>query len=304
MSKKYSLLFVRFISFVITLSSTGAAALEAPASMSGGYDNKFKWRRPAEIARVAEPYAGGDMPASMQMKWNPAPVAAEEEVVAEMPRPASQVFKDSQNSVAKSSPSSMAEDSGITFGPKISTLGYGVEAGKMVNEKVGVRGNVQYANTSDSVKADGIKYDGKTDWLTAGALVDYYPVESSGFRFTGGTYLGNNSIDLSSTPTANTQVGDTTYTTGDIGTLNGKARTNMFAPYAGLGYNSFRQDFGNWNVNLDAGVKFNGKPEVELSHTGGGVSAADLATESSRIEDDMDLTQLNPVAGLTVGYKF
>lgn len=278
---------VRLASFTIMVSSTAVAAMEAPASMKGGYENKFKWYKTNVVSASGQPAVA---PASVNAAQ---PHSMQPEQTANVEAMNKELVKSSQ-----------ADEYAITAGPRLSTLGYGVEAGKKINKHLGVRGNVSYAKADTGQTVNGIRYDADLDWLTAGALLDYYPFESSGFRFTGGGYAGDNNVDFKATPSATTTIGNNSYTTGQIGTINGKAKTNMFAPYAGLGYNSIYQDFGPWNVNLDAGVKFNGNPDVALSLTGGGVSNADLQTESARIEDDLDLTKFYPVVGLTVGYRF
>jgi hypothetical protein len=285
-------LHVKIISSAIMLLSTSAAAQpNMPASMDKNYTNKLNWYRPV----------GAPPPSQIAPKPNFVQHANPQGIDLS---PLSMNNKAAQQGEAQSQTNSAASDDKIVAGVKLGTLGYGVEVGKMLNNRFGTRGNIQYAKAKTSDTINNIAYSAETDWLTAGALLDYYPIESSGFRFTGGGYVGNNDLKFSATPSGDTIIGANTYTTSDIGTINGKAKTNMFAPYAGLGYNSFKQDFGNWNVNVDAGVKFNGSPDVSLAATGGGVSDADLSAESSKIQEDLDLTEFYPVAGLTVGYKF
>ncbi len=279
-------------SAIIFLSTSSAAQPNMPASMDKNYTNKLNWYRPV-----------GSTPPS-QVEAKPSFVQQANPKNNLDLSPLSMNNKVHQNADAQNQTNSAASDDKIVAGVKLGTLGYGVEVGKMLNNKIGTRGNIQYAKAKTSDTINNIAYSADADWLTAGALLDYYPIESSGFRFTGGGYVGNNDLKFKATPSADTVIGSNTYTTGDIGTINGKAKTNMFAPYAGLGYNSFKQDFGNWNVNVDAGVKFNGSPDVALSASGGGVSDADLNQESSKIQEDLKLTEFYPVAGLTVGYKF
>lgn len=284
-------LHIKIISSAIFLLSTSAVAQATPASMDKNYTNKLNWYRPV----------GSPPPSQVAPKPNFVQTNSQNNIDLS---PLSMNNKAPQKASSESQTNNMAADSDIVAGVKLGTLGYGVEVGKMLNNRFGTRGNIQYAKAKTSDTINNIAYSAETDWLTAGALLDYYPIESSGFRFTGGGYVGNNDVKFSATPSGDTIIGANTYTTTDIGTINGKAKTNMFAPYAGLGYNSFKQDFGNWNVNVDAGVKFNGSPDVTLAATGGGVTDEDLSAESSKIQEDLDLTEFYPVAGLTVGYKF
>ncbi len=261
--------------------TASAPVTQTPASLRSDYQNGFKWIRPAETQNIP--------PATFV-------AAAPVQPVAYTPPPA-------PIQPPMQAPEKVSDVGHITVGPKLTTLGYGAEVGTMFNENWGGRANMQYVSESSHIDTDNAKYDAKADWFTTGALVDFYPSSEDGFRVTGGGFLGDNDVSFTANPTNNITIGSTTYTPVQAGTINGKAKTNYFAPYLGLGYSSLRHNWDNWEVAIDAGVKYNGDPDVHMTSSGT-VSQADLDQESGRIEDKLDLTKFYPVAGLTLSYKF
>jgi len=193
-----------------------------------------------------------------------------------------------------------------SVGVSAGTTGLGLEFGYDFSDSFGLRTNGNWLSFSKDVESDGINYDGKLKLFTLGMLGDFYPFES-GFRVTGGAYYNNNHVNLTATPTGTFEIGGTPYTPAQIGSLNGRADFNEFTPYAGLGFTSNRGNPGLSFV-FDAGVMFQGRPEITLAGNGPITTSptfqADLERERQEIADDLKWTRFYPAVRLGVAYRF
>lgn len=193
-----------------------------------------------------------------------------------------------------------------SVGISAGTPGIGVDVGYDFNDTFGLRANGNWFSLSKDVNSDGVNYDGKLKLLSLGLIGDFY-MFGSGFRLTGGAYYNDNHVNLTATPTGNTEIGGTVYTPAQIGTLTGSADYNKFTPYAGLGYTSNRGNPGLSFV-LDAGVMFQGRPDITLTGNGPITATpgfqADLERERQQIADDLSWTRFYPAVRLGVAYRF
>ena len=193
-----------------------------------------------------------------------------------------------------------------SVGVSAGTPGIGLELGYDLNDTFGLRANGNWFSLSKDVESDGVTYDGKLKLFSVGLLGDFYMFES-GFRLTGGAYYNDNHVDLTATPSGNTEIGGTVYTPAQIGNLAGSAEYNRFTPYAGLGYTSNRGDAGLSFV-FDAGVMFQGRPDITLVGNGAITATpgfqADLERERQEIADDLKWTRFYPAVRLGVAYRF
>lgn len=190
---------------------------------------------------------------------------------------------------------------GVTGG----TLGIGPEVGYRVSEMFGVRANATFLSVSRDIDSSGINYDGKAKLKSGGVMVDVYPF-GGGFRLSGGLRINGNEARVVASPTQNVQVGNTTYTPAQIGTLRTETDLNSLAPTLTLGYGgglSKGLTFG-----IEGGAMFQGKMKIKpLTYTGTapiGTIAADLERERQEIQDDIDGFKVYPILQLTIGYRF
>lgn len=203
--------------------------------------------------------------------------------------------------------SSAAHAENYEIGGALTTLGAGIEVGKRINDRFGVRGALLYLPYDESDEIEGIEYEAELEFLNLGLLADWYPTQS-GFRITGGLFIGNNEMDLTANNISSVTVGDTVYTTSEVNSLNGKIEVNDFAPYLGLGWDGVLTKDSRWNLGLDFGVKFHGSPEVSYTASGSLVTTDafqnDLDAEVAQVESDLDSLQYYPVVGLNLKYIF
>jgi hypothetical protein len=200
-----------------------------------------------------------------------------------------------------------AEADRFALTAKAGTLGLGLEGITFVNSKLNARVGVNAFQYDYSGTESDIKYDFDLNLLTFSALVDWLPF-NNGFRLTGGLMVNKNSLDLSAETAGTYKIGDTTYTSAQVGSLTGDLIFNDLAPYVGIGWgNPFGKD-SNWSFSVDLGVMFQGSPDVSLSANGtlssNAVFLDELAREEDRLESETDNFEFYPVISFGVTYKF
>ncbi len=201
-------------------------------------------------------------------------------------------------------------DKGSKFavGLGVGTTGATVEGKFAPNDRVALRGNFNFLSFSVDEEYDDIDYEGDFDATTFGGFVDVAPFKN-GFILSGGAYIGDKEVGLDATPTVNVEIGDQVFTPTEVGTLTGEAKLNSFAPYAGIGYDSFISGSKDWSFNARAGVMFTGSPDVNLVSANGTLSSnptlrQELAAEIAAIEEDADDYKYYPVLSIGVARRF
>lgn len=195
----------------------------------------------------------------------------------------------------------------ISVNLKAGTSGIGVEGEYSLNEYLGVRLGTNYFEYSYDGTNDDVKYNFDLGLKTVSALVDLHPFKGS-FRLSAGAFYNWNKLDATATSSATYDIGNSTYTGAELGTLKGNIDFNKIAPYFGLGWDtSFGKESG-WGVVIDAGALFQGTPKASLS-ADGPISTdptfqQNLALEEKNLQDDLDSYKVYPIISLGVSYRF
>ncbi len=195
-----------------------------------------------------------------------------------------------------------------SFGAQAGTSGLGVEARYDFNERFGLRGSISTLNWDIDETYDGVAYSGELDFSPAGVFLDYFPFQN-GFFVTGGAMLGAPGIDLTATPVASVDIGGTTYTPADVGTLDVNSDIGESAPFIGIGWTSAHNHSGGMYFSALAGAAFYGSADVTLTARNGLLASdptflADLQDEADALEDDLNDFQTYPIVQLSTGYRF
>lgn len=192
---------------------------------------------------------------------------------------------------------------GFALGGKAGTLGLGIEATTGLSERWNLRAGINHYSFKYDETASDVRYDIELDLRSTALLLDWHPFNGI-FRFNIGIVHNKNQADLTATPTANQTIGGTTYTPGQIGTLNGNVSFKKTAPYAGVGWGKAVSKRGGVSFNAEVGALFQGAPEVTLTSSSGTVSQADLRREEQEIENDLDDLKIYPVLSVGLSYQF
>lgn len=196
---------------------------------------------------------------------------------------------------------SAKEDARLTLSLTAGSLGIGPEVTYRVNKTIGIRGNATFFSLNRGITSDDIRYDGKVKLKSGGVMLDLYPF-GGGFRISGGARINGNNGSVTATPTTNVQVGNTTYTPAQIGTLSGGAETKDFAPTLTIGYTTRKKGL---SFGIDAGVMFQDEVRIQnfVSSTGL-ISPSDLEKERQSVQNDVDDFKVYPILQVAVGYAF
>jgi hypothetical protein len=200
-----------------------------------------------------------------------------------------------------------ADNGGFAIAGKAGTLGLGGEASVNLFQDINFRaGFCTFPFDYDST-VNGIDYKFKIDLQTIPLMIDWYPFHDS-FHLTGGIILNNTDVDLRARSSGSVEVGGTTYTADQAGTLYGNVGFNRVAPYVGLGWgNPFGHD-SRLGLLCDLGVAFSGTPDVSLRANGtyadNPTFQSSLAQEQRDIQSKVDKYKFYPVLSVSLYYRF
>lgn len=192
---------------------------------------------------------------------------------------------------------------------KVGTLGVGLDVSTAISENVAVRFNVNGLKYSRTEEIDDIEYDGDLNLLTAGILLDYFPLDNA-FRVSGGAYYNGNKFTGIATPTATTniEINGITYGVNDVGQLDAEITFDKVAPYLGIGWGNDTRTEG-LGFSLDIGAMYHGTPKADLDVTvNNPVLEAqiknDVAAEKQELLDEIEKYKVYPVVMIGVNYTF
>ena len=197
---------------------------------------------------------------------------------------------------------------GLAISVRGGTLGIGLELTKAITKRINAKLVVNDLSFSDDGDVDDIDYDFDIDLFSAGVLLDWHPF-NGGFHLSGGLLYSENDLDAKASTNQEFEIGNTTYTSEEIGILRGEIEFSDFAPYLGIGWGNPVGKKRRWKILFDIGVIYLGSSDANLSSTDGTLSnnpifQADLKREEESLQDDIDDYGLYPVLSLGISYKF
>lgn len=202
---------------------------------------------------------------------------------------------------------SAAEAGGVALSGRASSLGLGLELTAGLSDRVNVRlgGNAFSYDRTFTNDQDEFGLDIKFRSLTA--LLDVHPF-AGGFRLSGGFVSNGNEAALTGQSTSDYEIGNSRYSTAEVGALTGAVDFKKAAAYAGIGWGNAVRAGRKLGVVVDTGVVFQGSPNVTLSASGPIAGnpgfQADLRQEELNIEDDAHQFKYYPVFSFGISYKF
>jgi hypothetical protein len=206
--------------------------------------------------------------------------------------------------VAVGSLSARADDN-FWLGVKAGTLGIGAEAIWRPLPWFDLRGGLNRFDYDETGSQSGINYDATLELSTLYATANFR-VPLSPLRFTAGLFANDNELKLVSLESGSFDIGGTSYTSAEVGTLRSLTSFDSTSPYAGIGFDFGL--FGKVGLNLDVGVLLQGDPKVSLSADG--LLANDptfvdaLEAERVELEDEVDKFKAYPVLSLALNFQF
>lgn len=196
-----------------------------------------------------------------------------------------------------------AHAEGFGLGVRASTLGFGIEAQQHLSPSFDLRLGIDGIAYSTSYRYEDVHYDIDESLAVPAINLDWRPMQGV-FRLTAGAAYYNGVSRLQAIPSAccTYQIGYGFYTSSQIGVLTGKASYHTASAYLGAGWDFFRRQGRGFGLSVDAGAYYRGRPDVWLSASGGGVTAADLNQEVTNIRDDT--WRIYPMVAVGASYRF
>ncbi|OZG73209.1 hypothetical protein BTA51_12055 [Hahella sp. CCB-MM4] len=207
------------------------------------------------------------------------------------------------------------ENQGIGAGAFLGTTGVGVAVTfPLRNESLNFRALVATLPYDTDKKLDDVEYNIDLDLLSLGFLLDWHPMDG-GFRVSGGFFSLQHDITGSATPTENVEIGNSTFTPEEVGTLNAKLDySRAFAPYIGVGWGNAVKPDSKLSFSADFGVMFTDNPTVSLdadsplADSNPALRAqlnSEIEVEEDRINrEDLEDIKYWPVLSFGVAYHF
>ena len=192
-------------------------------------------------------------------------------------------------------------------GVKAGTLGLGIEGRWAPLPWFDIRAGANQYDYDDSGSHAGVPYDATlaldTYFVTGNIRAPLSPL-----RLTIGAFSNGNELQLVSQDTggANFDIGGSTFTPADVGSLTSTTSFNSTAPYLGFGFDF--ELFDKAGLNLDFGVLWQGEPTVTIEADGlaANLPSFQTALEAERLElqDDISDYKAWPVVSLAFVYNF
>jgi hypothetical protein len=258
----------------------------------------------ATVAGASLGVAGGALAGKVGGNADSKPGSAQTISAADnVPKPTESAKADDQNEMGSSS------KSGKSVTAKIGTLGYGVELNVGYSDIFSTRFGLNVFAYKYNANASAMNYDFKLQLQTASVLADWYPFAGS-FRTSGGLFYNNNKVSFSANPTGgNFIVNGVTYTSAQIGSLQGTATFNQVAPYFGVGWGNPVAKGKGWGLVSDIGLLYQGKPKVDLVATCTSPTICtqlqtDAAAENAKLQNELRHFRWWPVISTGISYQW
>ncbi len=214
--------------------------------------------------------------------------------------------------LAGTAPAAMAQDhrgADAAVAVRLSTLGFGIEAGKWLVPHVSARVGVSFGSYSkDGKQNSDISYNIKLKLKAVEALLDLAPSARGNFHFTVGLLTNPVKITGEGVPTGGSfKINNTSYTPAQVGTLTAEAKFPGASPYFGIGFGTPARKGGRVKFLFDLGASI-GKAKLLLSASGAANNsqlAADLEAQRQKTQADLDkYAKVYPVLSFGLAFHF
>jgi hypothetical protein len=202
----------------------------------------------------------------------------------------------------------------VGIGLRGGTMGFNADLDIGITERLNARLAYNFLNYDYTVEDTDVTYDGELEIGSFSALLDWHAF-GGGFRFTGGAVSAGPKIIMDGTPAPGTtvEIGDTTYTAAQVGSLTGEMKFgDSVAPYIGIGYGNVVGKNHRVTFLFDLGVVYTGAPTVTLNTVCGSALNAsqcaqlqsDTQAEVDDLKNEASGYEWYPVINLGIGIRF
>jgi hypothetical protein len=158
---------------------------------------------------------------------------------------------------------------GVGVGVDAGTLGAGLALVKSIvphrlSAEIDLNAPIKINYDTD---VGGARYDGKLRMQGIGALLNFFPSQSSLIHLSGGVYVNQNKVDLDGQfGPSGFSFNGREYSSSELTSLGDSITFRKAAPYLGFGWGDGSRGPG-WHFNANAGVLYQGSAKVNLIGT-------------------------------------
>lgn len=186
----------------------------------------------------------------------------------------------------------------LGLGVHTGTTGFGVDVSKLLMSHVAVRGEFNYFGFGLNETFNDVTYSAKLRLQSVPVLLDLYPGARGSFHVTGGVVF--NQTHLSGTgvpgPGGTITINHDTYTSAEVGVLNGAFRYPSNSGYVGIGFGTPAKK-SMFAGSFDIGAILS-RARVSLTATGAATDPAlanDLAAQQATTQKSVNKLPVFPV---------
>lgn len=211
----------------------------------------------------------------------------------------------------------------------VSTMGVNMQAAVNANRYMNLRATGNYFNyTVNDISVNSYTVDGKLNFATGGASVDFYPFPNHGFRLSPGVLFHNeNAVSANVAVAGGTKLSlnDIDYYSSTTNPIKGAAAIGLstqkpaFTMTTGWG-NVISRKGGHWSFPFELGAAFIGTPAINVALTSGqacnaaGANCVNVATDATvqsnlqaqiaKYKNDLDPLKFYPIVSFGLAYNF
>lgn len=193
------------------------------------------------------------------------------------------------------------------------TTGAGVAVIVPMETYLNGRFGIHYFNTSSDKRAAAVDYATRGRLRHVDILFDWFIMDRSKWRLTGGVVYNASEIAATAKPGADGKyiINGQTFNAVDVGTLNGVVDFRKAAPYLGAGWGNPMSRAKSWHLMADIGVMYQGRGRATLASRGCVTSpvtcllvAAHVGADKAKFQEELDSYKFYPVARFGMAYTF
>ena len=208
-------------------------------------------------------------------------------------------------------------------------MGINLQAAVNANRYINIRGigNV-FSYSINNINTNGLTLNGKLNFATAGAAVDFYPFPNHGLRFSPGVLMynqNNASVNMTASSGTSFTLNSVKYYSSSTDPITGTGNLGLnktnpaFTMTTGWG-NVIPRNGGHFSFPVEVGVAFIGSPAVNVALTSGqacnaqGQNCVNVATDPTlqanlqaqitKYKSNLDPLKTYPIVSFGVAYSF
>jgi len=201
----------------------------------------------------------------------------------------------------------------IAVGADAGTTGAGLSVIVPMETYLNGRFGIHYFGASGNKRAGDVDYATRSRLRHVDILFDWFILDRSKFRLTGGVVYNASEIAATAKPGPDGKyiINTQTFNAVDVGTLNGVVDFRKAAPYLGVGWGNPMARAKSWHMMADLGVMYQGRGRATLASRGCVTSTltcllvlAHVSVDKHKFQQELDSYKFYPVARVGMAYTF